>query len=116
MSLPPLLTLMLLVLGTIIGAYGSIYLKLGAKDFNFNLIKQIRNKNIILGLFLFAFSTMLYVFLLKTERLSILYPLTSLGYIWVALFSVKFLDEKMSLPKWLGIACIIAGIFLISYF
>jgi len=112
----PLLTLILLLLGTIIGSCGSIYLKLGAKDFNLNLIKQIRNKNIILGLFLFAFSAMLYMFLLKTEPLSILYPLTSLGYIWVALFSVAVLKEKMSLPKWLGIACIIVGIFLISYF
>jgi drug/metabolite transporter (DMT)-like permease len=108
--------IVIFVLGTIIGAYGSVYLKLGAKDFNLNLIKQLRNKNIILGLFLFAFSTILYVLLLKTERLSLLYPLTSLGYIWVSLLSVALLKEKMSIYKWMGIACIIAGIFLINYF
>jgi len=112
----PLFALVLFVLGTIIGAYGSVYLKLGAKEFNFNLIKQLRNKNVILGLFLVGFSTIIYVLLLKAERLSILYPLTSLGYVWVALFSVKLLKEKMSLPKWLGVAFIIAGIFLISFF
>jgi uncharacterized membrane protein len=114
--MPSFFVLILVVLGTIVGAYGSIYLKLGAKDFNLNLIRQMRNRNIILGLFLFAFSTVLYVLLLKAERLSILYPLTSLGYVWVAVLSVMLLKEKMSLPKWLGIAFIIAGIFLISYF
>lgn len=114
--MPSFFVFVLVVLGTIVGAFGSIYLKLGAKNFNLNLFKQLKNKSIILGLFLFTFSTALYVLLLKTERLSLLYPLTSLGYIWVSLLSVAVLKEKMNMNKWFGIACIIAGIFLINYF
>lgn len=111
-----ILALIIFVLGSIIGAYGSVYLKLGAGEFNLNLIKQLRNKNVILGFFLYGLSIVIYVLLLKTERLSLLYPLTSLVYIWAALLSVSRLKERMSIVKWLGIACIIVGIFLISYF
>ncbi len=111
-----LLAVSLVVIGTITGSFGSLFLKKGAEAFNLNLLKQLRNKNLIFGCLLFIVGTVLYIPALSMEKLSILYPITSLTYIWVALLSVRFLKEEMNLHKWLGITLIIIGIFLISYF
>lgn len=105
----------LTVLGTITGAFGSLYLKKGAEDFNLNILEQIRNKSLITGISLFVLGTLLYVYALSLERLSLLYPLTSLSYIWIALISEKFLGERMNKHKWLGILLIILGIFLVTF-
>jgi len=111
-----ILAIILVLIGSFIGTFGSLYLKKGAKNFNFNILEQIRNKQLILGIFLFVLSSIFYIYALSMEKLSLLYPLTSLTYIWVALVSVKFLGEKMNKPKWLGIALIIIGISLVTYF
>jgi len=111
-----LFAISLVVISTVTGAFGSLFLKKGAEHFNLNLLKQLRNKNLIFGCLLFIAGTALYVPALSMERLSILYPITSLTYIWVALVSVRFLKEKMNKHKWLGISLIVIGIFLISCF
>ncbi len=110
------LAIVLVVIGTFIGAFDSLFLKKGAKHFNFNIFKQLRNKPLILGIFLFVLSSVFYIYALSMERLSLLYPITSLTYIWVALVSIKFLKEKINKYKWLGIVLIILGIVLITYF
>jgi len=111
-----LLATILTIIGTITGAIGSLYLKKGAEDFNLNILEQIRNKPLLIGCLLFVFGLLFYIYALSLERLSVLYPLTSLTYIWVALVSVKFLGERMNKYKWIGIVLIILGISLITYF
>jgi undecaprenyl phosphate-alpha-L-ara4N flippase subunit ArnE len=111
-----LLAIVLVVLGTLVGAIGSVYLKKGARSFNLRINEQIRNKQLVLGLVLFTLSSVAYIYALSLERLSLIYPLTSLTYIWVAFASVKFLGEKMNNKKWLGIILIMLGIVLITYF
>ena len=110
------LAIILVIAGTLIGAFGSLYLKKGARHFNFNILKQLKNKNLILGLVLFVISALFYIYALSMERLSMLYPITSLTYIWVALISIKFLGEKMNKYKWLGVILIILGIFMVGSF
>jgi drug/metabolite transporter (DMT)-like permease len=110
------LAIFLVIAGTVVGAFGSLYMKKGAKNFDMNLLKQLRNKELILGLALFVISAPFYIYGLSLERLSILYPITSLTYIWVAFLSLKFLGEKMNWQKWCGIFLIVLGIFFIAYF
>jgi len=110
------LAIVLVVIGTIIGAFGSLYLKKGAKDFNLNLFKQIKNWQLIFGVILFVLSSVFYIYALTMEKLSFLYPVTSLTYIWVAFVSVWFLKEKMNKYKWAGIALIVLGIIIIGLF
>jgi drug/metabolite transporter (DMT)-like permease len=105
----------LMLATTIAGAFGSLFFKKAAKDFNFNILKQLRNTNLIIGVLLFGIGTLFYLLALRTGGLSIIYSLTSLTYIWIALISRKFLGEKMNKFKWLGIALIMLGIFLITY-
>ncbi len=63
---------------------------------------------------LYGVSAVIYVWALKYGRLSLLYPITSLSYVWVSLLSVKFLKENMNNYKWIGISLIILGVILIT--
>ena len=44
-----------------------------------------------------------------------LYPVISMSYVWVALFSKVFLHEEMNKYKWLGIILIVGGVILIGF-
>lgn len=104
----------LVILSTIISGFASIFLKKGSAKLSRNIFKQIKNYELIFGLFLFLFATVFYVWALKQADLSLIYPITSFTYIWVALLSVYFLKEQMTLYKLLGIIFIIGGVFLIT--
>jgi uncharacterized membrane protein len=106
----------LMLLATFIAAIALIYLKKGSKNFNLDIIRQLHNKNMIIGGLLFGASVFLYVWALRFERLSIMFSLNSLTYVWVALLSMKILKEKMNWHKWAGTMLIILGIILITFF
>jgi uncharacterized membrane protein len=47
-------------------------------------------------------------------ELSLVYPMVSVAYVLVALFSWYYFKENLSVIRWAGIALIILGVFLIS--
>ena len=98
----------------LIGSFGPIFLKKSSNDFNLNPIKQIKNKNLLIGLFFYGIGSVLFIPALKGGELSILYPLVATSYIWVSFWSVKFLGEKMNKFKWLGIILILFGALFIG--
>lgn len=99
----------LVILGTLIGAFGPILLKKGSNKFNRNIFKQFTNYYMILGFLLYGISTIIFIPALRGGELSVLYPLVALAYVWVCLLSIKFLNEKMNVLKWIGILLIIFG-------
>lgn len=103
----------MVVTGTVIGSFGPIFLKRLADGFSFT-IKGIFNKNLIFGLLCYAIGTIMFIPALKGGDLSVLYPLVSVSYIWVCLWSIKFLKERMNYIKWLGILFILIGIAFIG--
>ena len=100
----------LVVLATLVGAFGPILLKKASAKKLSKLSSLITNYHLFGGVFLYGIGTVLFIPALKGGDLSILYPFVSLTYIWVSLLSVKFLGEKMNLIKWLGIVFIILGV------
>ena len=104
----------LVVFATLLGAMGPILLKKGAKDFNLNPLKQIKNYNMLGGIAVYALATIFFIPALKGGELSVLYPLVSVAYIWTTLLAMLVLKEKMNLMKWMGIAIIILGVSLIG--
>ncbi len=104
----------LVFIATIIGAFGSLLLKFGSEHFVLNIKKILTNYKLIFGLLLYVFASVLFIFALSGGELSVLYPETSLSYIWISLLSIKFLKEKMNKFKWLGISSIIVGVILIG--
>jgi len=114
-----ILVIGIMVLLTIIGAFASILLKKGAVKFhlkfNFDgIINLLTNWNIVFGGILYFLSMVGFIYLLKQQELSILYPLTSISYIFVTIFSVWLLKEKINFYKILGIALIIIGVWMVT--
>jgi uncharacterized membrane protein len=105
----------LVILGTILGAFGPIFFKKASKDFSLNILKLIKNYNLIFGSLSYAVGTFLFIPALKGGELSVLYPFVSLVYIWVSLLSIWILKEKMNKFKWFGILLIIIGVSFIGF-
>ena len=104
----------LVLLGTIVGAFGPILLKRGSDAFGLSVRTLLRNYNLLAGIFLYGVSAIIFIPALRGGDLSILYPIVSVNYVWVSLLSVRFLQEKMNKLKWSGIVLIIVGVSLIG--
>ena len=104
----------LVILATLVGAFGPILLKKASAKRLSKLSSLVTNYHLFGGVAIYAIGTLLFIPALKGGDLSVLYPFVALTYIWVSLLSVKFLGEKMNKLKWLGIALIIIGVSLIG--
>jgi len=104
----------LVLMGAVFGSFGSLYFKMGSDSLSRNLKELRRNYKLFYGFILYGISSIFYMISLKGGELSVLYPLCSTSYMWIAILSIKFLGEKMNLYKWLGILVIIFGISLIG--
>jgi drug/metabolite transporter (DMT)-like permease len=62
------------------------------------------------GLAIYGFGAILMILALKHGELSVLYPLISLSYVWVAILSVLLFHESMPAAKIAGICIIMAGV------
>ena len=107
-------SMVLAIIVTFVGTIAALCLKLGADKFSISPVKLIRNYKLLLGFLLYGISSLLFILALKGGELSVLYPLLSVGYIWISLASVKFLKEKMTAIKWAGILLIIGGVSMIG--
>ncbi len=105
----------LVMLASIIGALGPIFIKKGAKKFKLQFKALLANYEFIVGIFFYAVATVIFIPALKGGELSVLYPLVSLTYVWVSLLSIKMLNEKMNKFKWLGVLLIIIGVSFIGF-
>lgn len=102
-------------LAAIIGSFGALFLKMGSKRFSFRFKKLIKNYKLIIGVLLYAVSSLFFIWGLKHGELSVLYPIVATGYIWICLLSVKVLGEKMNVWRWLGILAILIGVSFIGF-
>ena len=108
------LAVSIVVTATVIGAFGSLLLKTGSSRVNLNPFDQIKNWRLILGIFLYGISAIMFIVALKRGDLSVLYPITSLSYVWIAFLSNKFLGEKINSFKIIGTILIVMGVILIA--
>ena len=68
----------------------------------------------VAALFLYAFATGLWVWILRSTPLSIAYPFVSLGFILVPLASHYLFGEQLTIRYTTGVALIIGGLIVIS--
>ncbi len=107
---------------TLLGAAGQIFIKTGATTSATaapwttlagiwaNLYAMAINPNLIGGYALYALMTVVFIFALRDEELSVVYPVISLTYVWVAGLSIWLFGETVNLPKILGVLVIVAGV------
>lgn len=65
------------------------------------------------GLF-FGAASLLWVYIVKHFPFSIAYPLVSLSYVFGMFSAIIFFHEEVSAVKWMGVAFIVIGCFLIA--
>jgi uncharacterized membrane protein len=106
--------LALVIFGTFLGSVGALMLKKGSGRSSGGVFGILKNRSLILGFVLYGLSAVPFIIALKFGPISVLYPFTSLSYVWTIFLSMKYLGEKMNPWKWAGIALVLLGVSLIG--
>ena len=112
----------LLAASILLAVVGQLLMKKGMLVFGafpvrqllYKIIPIFLNPYVFLGLAFFGLSAILWLVVLSRLELSLVYPMVSVAYILVALFSWFLFKENVTLVRWLGILVIVLGVFLIS--
>lgn len=118
--------LIILIFALIVEAVGVVFLSKGLKqigevqsitvrEIGRIVAKGATNGNILFGVALEAafFGALLY--LLSQRDVSLIWPLTSLGFVITAIAARFILHEHISPVRWAGVALIVLGATLVSY-
>ena len=76
--------------------------------------RSFLNWQLGLALIFYVIGMVIYLFLLKTYELSVVYPLTSISYIFTTLIAVFLLGEAVPVARWIGILLVMLGVGLIA--
>ena len=118
--------LVVLIFALCVEAVGVVFLSKGlkqigqvqtisAREIGRIIAKGATNGNILLGVALEAafFGALLY--LLSQQDVSLIWPLTSLGFVITAVAAKFILKEEITMTRWAGVALIVVGAALVSY-
>ena len=97
--------------------FGNFFLKRGmppALATPLDYITVLFHPWVALGLLLLIVWLMLRMALLSWADLSYVVPVTAVGYVVVALLARIFLDERITMARWVGIVLIVAGVALVG--
>lgn len=118
--------LVLLIIAAIIESVGVAFLSGGLKEINAvkrpdagkiaGLVRDgATNSKLVLGVALEAVFFGILLYMLSQRDVSLVWPLTSLGFIFTTLAAALFLNEKVSAVRWAGVLLIALGAGLTSY-
>lgn len=97
----------LLIIMTMMGSLGGFFLSKSTSIGGIAYI--IKSKSFYIGGLLYFLSALINIYLLKIIPYTIILPLTSITYVWSFILSYKFLKEKITYRKIIGISFIIIG-------
>jgi len=79
------------------------------------LLALLSNWVLLLGLCFFASNVVLYTYALKGFPISTAYPImVSAGFAIIAIVAWKYLGETLSRGQWVGVFCIMLGVYLVA--
>jgi multidrug transporter EmrE-like cation transporter len=114
----------LILTGVLLNAAAQIALKHGMRtigNFAFSLENLVpiglrvgMNPFVLLGLGCYVVSVVVWLLVLSRVDVSYAYPMLSVGYIVAALAGKAFFGEPVDLIRWMGIATICVGVYLIT--
>ena len=105
-----MITVSCVILMTLMGSFGSFFLKKAASG---EITDIIKSSNFYLGGVLYFISLVLNVYLLTKLEYSLMVPLCSLSYVWTMVLSCAYLKEKITYRKIWGTIIMITGILLL---
>ncbi|MCX6707252.1 MAG: EamA family transporter, partial [Candidatus Woesearchaeota archaeon] len=106
-----------------IGSFGQVSLKHGMNRLKVigmmqvlkSIFKVFTNPFIIMGVLLYAVSSVIWLFSMTRLDISFMYPLVSLSYLFTTIFAILFLNEKVSAKRWAGLTLIIIGAVMMMF-
>lgn len=118
--------ILILLVALVLEAVGVVFLSAGLKEIGEmksvtaseigRLVRRgVTNSKILLGV---ALETIFFLFLLallKRNDVSLIWPLTSLGFVLTALSAKFILHEQVTTTRWTGVALIVVGAALVSW-
>ncbi len=121
MALNPL-TLGVIILSVLMNAVAQLALSVALKGTTtFDAGSPIKsamalaiNPGIVLALFIYGLSVLLWMYVLSKADVSLAYPFLGLGFVFVAIISYLFMSEPLSAQKLIGILTIAIGIVILA--
>jgi uncharacterized membrane protein len=114
----------LLIITVTIISFAQPLIKKGMNSITINGLSSILNPQVILeiitngyvisGIIIYGLALLLLLGIMTKEDISFIYPLLSLGYVLTAIFAIFFLNETVSMLRWIGIGFIFLGSYLIG--
>jgi drug/metabolite transporter (DMT)-like permease len=111
----PASSIALVLVGSVIGSLGSIFLKSGANALTRNWKTVACNWRLVVGVVTYLLSSVLFVKGMSNGELSVLFPMVSLGYICTLLWSHLFFHERVTKAKLAGVGLILIGIVFLGF-
>jgi len=102
-----------LIIMTILGSIGAIFFKFVSNYLSLKKVKYAIACLIVGGLF-YGCAALLNIYVLTIFPYSIVFPLTSITYIWTLTLGYFLLKEKVSWRQLFGCSLIILGCFFIA--
>jgi uncharacterized membrane protein len=109
-------SILLAVAATFITAAAQILIKIGSGQLGDHatllqtLVSLITVPQLFAGYALYGIVTVIMVLALRHGELSVIWPIISLSFVWVAILSVLIFHEQMNWEKIGGVAIIILGV------
>jgi multidrug transporter EmrE-like cation transporter len=110
----PVSSMVLVLVGSVIGSVGAIFLKSGAHAVNRRWTSIAFNWRLAVGIGAYLSSSVLFVKGMSNGELSVLFPLVSLGYVCTLVWSRLFFNEVITKVKLAGVGLILVGITFLS--
>ena len=86
----------------------------GSYAMTWSYIKQYLSWQMCFAGIIYIIAMAVWLYMLKKFPLSLVYPLTSISYIFTIVLSIIFLQEKIFWPQWIGVAFIMFGVSLLA--
>ena len=98
----------------IISSFSQVLLKIAANRTYSSRLREYLNPIVITAYGIFFLSTLLTMYALKFVPLSFSPIIESTSYIFIPLFGVFMLREKITRRRWIGIGIILVGILIFT--
>jgi drug/metabolite transporter (DMT)-like permease len=110
--------MLLCVLNVVSLAVGQMLFKIGMKDKVIDsvsaMIKITLTPFVFSGLVLYAFTAMLWLYILSKVPISRAYPIQALAYPLVLILAKVVFNESITISRWVGIGIIVVGIIVVA--
>lgn len=118
--------IIIMIFALVLEAMGVVYLSMGLKQIGEpkaitvsevgRLVRRgVTNRNILIGVLMETIFFVTLLVLLKLWDVSLIWPLTSLGFVLTTLAAKYLRHEEVSNMRWAGVILIVMGAVLVGY-